>query len=200
MVDDHAVAHSVELCALDGHLAVALCAEDASEKRVCASATGDDAHLEGRCREASRYAVLVGADLLAGWSSRESVDAKIPKAVGELAAMVRRREHNDSMNCLLRKDAGSDGSAEDDAAHGMGDDIDCVVARDVEHAVPDVLGELFDGCAARRVAEVVDLIPAACCLTSDGPERPACAAEPVEENDGWASCHPERSEGSQSSR
>jgi len=97
--------------------------------------------------------------------------------------MVRRREHNDSANCFLRKEASSDRSAEDDAAHGMGDDIDCVVARDVEHAVPDDLGELLDGCAARRVAEVVNVIPAACCLTSDGPERPARAAEAVEEDE-----------------
>jgi hypothetical protein len=144
--------------------------------------------------------VLIRADLLASWPCSKSIDAKIPKAVGELAAVVRRREHNDATHCLLRENAGGDRSAENDAAHGMRDDIDCAVARHVEHAVPDVLGELFDGCAARRVAEVVNLIAAPCCLTSDGPKRPARAAEAVEEDEGWASCHPERSEGSQSSR
>jgi hypothetical protein len=127
--------------------------------------------------------VLVRADLLASRPGRKSVDPEIPQAVGELAAVVRRCEHDDAANRLRWENAGGDRGAEDDTAHRMGDDIDWAVARDVEHAVPDALGELFDGCAARGVAEVMNLIAAPCCLTSDWPERPARSAEAVEEDE-----------------
>src|SRR5262249_12184836 len=118
------VAHSLELRAFHSHLPIALRAEDASEDRIGAFSAGDDAHLERWWRDAPRDAVLVRADLLACGPCRESIDAKIAKAVRELAAMVRRCEHDDATHRLWRETAPGDRSAEHDASHRVRHDVD----------------------------------------------------------------------------
>jgi hypothetical protein len=69
----------------------------------------------------------------------------VAKAVVQLAAVVRRRQHDDTVNVVDREAASSDGSAQHDPAHRMGHDVDRPGdGRDLVNTATDVLREMFD--------------------------------------------------------
>ena len=121
---DPEVAHPGNLRALDADLPVGRAGEDPPRQRLEAAIAGNDTDLELHRTESIRRAARARADLARRRPEHGMVDGISGEEVRQLASLVRRAEHHDASQPLRPPAAVREHRADDDAAQGVGDEVD----------------------------------------------------------------------------
>ena len=126
-LDRDVVGHVGKLRACDRNASVIRPWQDEarSDRRNGAAARDDADGVIGR-RQRGEHGRRRGRKLLAGGAEDGAIDRKIGQQIGDLAAAIRRAQHDDAAE--LRGAMGRDVEARQQAAHGMSDEMDRAVA------------------------------------------------------------------------
>ncbi len=138
-----------------------------------------------RARGAQVRRQAVGAQFLARGTVQDLIETEAFQPVGDLAARIRGRDHDDPAQ--LRQRVVAKITTEENAAHGMRDKVDayarCRLQLGEKRCEP-VASELFHAEPARRIVEIHHVV-------ARRPQRPfytlhgqGAAAQPVEQHDG----------------
>src|SRR5688572_24637429 len=88
--------HAFQLRTLDRDLAVILAGNEQRQNRIDRATAGDDPDVERRRAEAAGHGILASGQLQTGWSVDRSEQRELPELVHDLAAMIRRAQHDDA--------------------------------------------------------------------------------------------------------
>ena len=178
------VLHALHACRCDRDLSVIRAFDQHRKIRVERAVSGDDAKLEIHRRQAFGKAIGAGGQLEPGRSVQPFEERQIAQLVDQFAAVIGRCQHHHPTECIGA--VIGQPVAQQDAAHGMGDEMDPRLAAELHGEGKGSPGQLFDPVLGRGVIDAEGAV--ALCLQRlfQHDQRCRAARQPVQEDHAFA--------------